>query len=215
MLASYYPRAMAPEIGPEIRAPLSFMHGHLSGLLQFDENVVPIKVVVEREGRLVAPVMVAMLTAGETVLYLPDEEKESMHLTVTLEEFKETGPDGELADRWRIYHGEPEDLRWAVMHIEAARLNGVFYDGDGLLIPNALGSVEAAICRWANENVIDGLRAACFEQCDLELNDPKLVGVDQLGFDVRGRFEVVRLQPQTIIESEEQAYDVLRNLTSI
>ena len=83
---------MAPEINPEIRTPLAFMHGHLAGLFRFDENVVPMKVAIENEGRLVAPMMVAMLTAGDTVLYLPDEEESSMHIMVTLEEFQGERP---------------------------------------------------------------------------------------------------------------------------
>ena len=59
MLASYYPRAMTPEINPEIRTPLAYMHGHLSGLFRFDENILPMKVVIENDGRLLAPTMVA------------------------------------------------------------------------------------------------------------------------------------------------------------
>ena len=214
MLASYYHRAMSMELDPQIRKALAFMHGHLSGLIRFDENVVPMKVVVENEGRLVAPVMVAMLTAGDTVIHLPDEEETSMHLMVTLEEFEESGPDGEMADRWRIYHGEPEDLKWAVMHIDAVRLDGVFYDGDGLLVPNRLAQVESASCWWANENLGDGLRAACLAAHDLELNDPRLVGVDPLGFDVRGRFDIVRLEAGTPLESEESARTELQRITS-
>lgn len=205
---------MTPEINPEIRTPLAYMHGHLSGLFRFDENILPMKVVIENDGRLLAPMMVAMLTAGDTVLFLPDEEEPSMHLMVTLEEFEESGPDGELADRWRIYHGEPDDLRWALMHVDAARLDGVFYDGDALLMPNQLGSVEASICRWANETIVEGLRAACLQQHEIELNDPRLVGVDSLGFDVRGRFGLVRLESQSTLESEEQARAELSRLTS-
>ena len=144
--------------------------------------MLPIQTVIDKEGRLVAPVMVAMLTAGETVLYLPDEEDSSLHVMVTLEQFEESGPDGHLADRWRIYHGEPDDVRWAIMHIEAARLDGVFYDGDGLLVPNLLGGVEASICRWANENLVDGMRAACLREQEIEIKEPRLVGVDQLGW---------------------------------
>lgn len=203
-----------PMIDPELRLPLGWLHGHLSGLFRFDENVMPMKVVVEHEGRLVAPVMVAMLTANETVLYLPDEEESSLHLMVTLEQFEENGPDGHLADRWRIYHGEPEDVRWAIMHIEAGRLEGVFYDGDGLLMPNALGPFESGICRWANEERVDGLRAACLREREIEISEPRLVGVDPLGFDVRGRFEVVRLDAEAPMRSEEEARSTLERKTS-
>ena len=203
-----------PFIDPELRLPLGWLHGHLTGLIRFDENVLPIKVVIDNEGRLVAPVMVAMLTAGETVLYMPDEDESSLHLMVTLEQFEEEGPDGHLADRWRIYHGEPDDVRWAIMHIEAARLNGVFYDGDGMLMPNVLGRAEASICRWANENLVDGMRAACLREREIEINEPRLVGVDQLGFDIRGRFEVVRLDAGTTMSTETDARETLERKTS-
>ena len=201
-------------ITSEIRGPLAFLRGHLEGLIRFDENVLPIKVVVDPDGRIVAPVMVAMLTAGDTVLHLPDEGEESMHVMVTLESFEEKGRDGALADRWRIYHGEPEDVRWAIMHIDAARLDGVFYDGDALLVPNVMRASEPAICRWANESLTEGLRAACLGQKRIELNEPRMVGVDPLGFDVRGRFDVVRLDVEDQIHDEESARNALEGMIS-
>ena len=212
MLARYHRRTMETGIPDQIRQPLAFLRGHLEGLIRFDENVLPIKFVVEPEGRIVAPVMVAMLTAGDTVLHLPDEEEHSMHVMVTLESFEEQGRDGGLADRWRIYHGEPEDVRWAIMHIDAVRLDGVFYDGDALLVPNALHRIEPAVCRWANQSMIDGMRSACLEQKRIELNEPMMVGVDPLGFDVRGRFEVVRLDVEGQIHDEESARSALEGL---
>jgi hypothetical protein len=203
-----------PLIDPEVRPPLDWMHGHLAGTFSFDENIMPMKVVVDHEGRLVSPVMVAMLTSEQTVLYLPDEGESTLHIMVTLEQFDENGTDGHLADRWRIYHGEPDDVRWAIMHIEAARLDGVFYDGDGLLVPNALGGVEANICRWANEELVDGLRAACLREREIEIKEPRLVGVDPLGFDVRGRFDVVRLDSPTVMTTEQDARLVLGKKTA-
>ena len=203
---------MNNEIDPDIRTVLEYLHGHLEGLIRFDENVIPIKIVIDQEGRIIAPVMVAMLTAGDTVLHIPDEEDDSLHIMVTLEGFEESGVDGELADRWQIYHGEPEDVRWAIMHIDAARLDGLFYDGDALLVPNPLAGCEAAICRWANQELVEGMQKACFEQNDVELNDPKLVGVDPLGFDVRGRFQVMRLASPEYLVDEEAARSVLSGL---
>jgi hypothetical protein len=203
---------MSNEIDPDIRTVLEYLHSHLEGLIRFDENVIPIKIVIDQEGRIVAPVMVAMLTSGDTVLHMPDEEDESLHLMVTLEAFEETGVDGELADRWQIYHGEPDDVRWAIMHIDAARLNGLFFDGDALLIPNSLAGSEAAICRWANEELTEEMKKYCFEKNGVELNDPRLVGVDPLGFDVRGRFRVVRLASPEYLADEEAAKSVLARL---
>lgn len=203
---------MSNEIDPDIQTVLEYLHGHLEGLIRFDENVIPIKIVIDQEGRIVAPVMVAMLTAGDTVLHMPDEEDDSLHIMVTLEGFEETGVDGELADRWQIYHGEPDDVRWAIMHIDAARLDGLFYDGDALLVPNPLAGCEAAICRWANQDLVEGMQRACFEQHEVELNDPRLVGVDPLGFDVRGRFQVMRLTSPEYLADEEAARSVLTRL---
>ena len=214
MLARYHRHTMDTGITQQIREPMAYLRGHLAGLIRFDENVLPIKVVIAPDGRLVAPVMVAMLTAGDTVLQLPDEEEDSMHLMVTLESFEAKGPDGALADRWRIYHGEPEDVRWAIMHLDAARLAGVFYDGDALLVPNILTRSEPTICRWANESLVDGLRSACMKQKKIELNDPRLVGVDPLGFDVRGRFDVVRLDAPELIHDEAQARSMLEAVIS-
>ena len=203
---------MNNEIDPDIRTVLEYLHSHLEGLIRFDENVIPIKIVVDQEGRIVAPVMVAMLTSGDTVLHMPDEEDDSLHVMVTLEAFEETGVDGELADRWQIYHGEPDDVRWAIMHIDAARLDGLFYDGDALLVPNSLAGCEAAVCRWANEELVEGMQKACFKQNGVELNDPRLVGVDPLGFDVRGRFQVMRLNSPELLVDEEAARVVLARL---
>ena len=92
-------------------------------------------VVSPADGRLVAPVMVAMLQAEETVLFVPEVGEGALELLVTLYEFDEHGPEGGLTDRWRIHHGEPSDVRWAHLDLDAAKHDGVVIDGDALLMP--------------------------------------------------------------------------------
>ncbi|MFO0874013.1 MAG: hypothetical protein U0575_08595 [Phycisphaerales bacterium] len=177
---------------PFVERALRHLRGHLSGVLRFGEHVRPLKVVVAPDGRLVAPVMVAMTQSFDTVLSLPDDNDESLHVQVTLEPFEERGPFGHLADRWRMYHGEPPDVRWALMAIDAARFEEQFLDGIGLQRPNPLAGDEARLCKAINGRR-DDLRRACERTIARRLDEPVLVGVDPLGFDVRGAFEIFRL----------------------
>ena len=61
---------------------------------------------------------------------------------------------------------------------------------------------------------MDGLRAACLREREIEIKEPRLVGVDPLGFDVRGRFDVVRLDSPTVMTTEEDARLVLGKKTA-
>jgi hypothetical protein len=94
--------------------------------------------------------MVAMLTAGDVVLHLPDEDEDALQLMVTIEPIDEHGPDGGLADRWRIHHGEPPDVRWGAMTIDAARFRGYFLDAEAFALTNPLAADEVALCSEAN-----------------------------------------------------------------
>lgn len=199
---------------PAIELALEFLHGHLSGLLRFDGDVRPVKIVIDDEGRIVAPAMVAMLRSLDTTLMLPDEEDESLHLQVTLEEFEESGPHAALADRWRIYHGDPPDVRWARMTIDAARFEGLFIDGEALTRPNPLSASLPAICRALNNGHADALRAACLKVASLGIERPVVVGVDPLGVDVRGAFDVVRLPADDPLRGEADAIALVRGLAA-
>jgi hypothetical protein len=195
-----------------ILAARAFLRAHLSGTIAFDGEFVPIKVVPTPDGALVAPVMVAMLRTFDNALFLPDEGEDAMHMQVTLEEIHDRADDAALCDRWRIYHGEPEDVRWARISIDAARFRGMMFDGLALMEPNALAAVEARICREVNSSMADVLRAAVATVTGLEIEAPRLVGVDPLGFDVRGRFDVIRLPADPPIADEEDAVAALEEL---
>ena len=108
-----------------------------------------------------APVMVAMLRSFDVVIFVPREDDAAMQLQVTLEEITDSGLNAAGCDRWRIYHGEPEDVRWARFMIDAAKFDGRMYDGLVLMEPNRLADIEAGICKRVNAEMRDALRNAC------------------------------------------------------
>jgi len=172
-----------------------FLRGHLSGELQFDEHLRPLNIVIGHDGRIAAPVMVAMLESAETVLFLPQADENAFQMLVSLEQFAEEGAAGHLADRWRIYHGEPEDVRWAFFHPDAVRFRGAVIDGDAVAQPNPLRSIEPAVCRDVNTTRRDALRSLVKRTTNLDLEDhAMLVGIDPHGLDVRGPFDIVRVE---------------------
>jgi hypothetical protein len=199
---------------PSIDEAYEFLRGHTTADLRFDEHTRPIKYVISPgDGRLVAPVMVAMLQSADTVLFVPDFADEAMEIQVTLEPFEEHGSRGALADRWRIYHGEPHDVRWALLSIDAARYAGLVIDGRALMRPNPLAAAEGRICRDMNQDR-DTLRRLCahFSPTHMEIESPIMVGIDPSGFDVRARFDVVRVHSLREMRTDQEARAVLEEM---
>jgi hypothetical protein len=190
----------------------AFLRANLAGTIGFDGEFVPLKVVVAPDGALIAPVMVAMLRAFDVVIFLPEESDDAMQLQVTLEEIQDKGEHAALCDRWRIYHGEPEDVRWARISIDAAKFDGRMFDGLALMQPNPLAEAEARICRQVNAELREQLRKACRAVAKVEIEEPRLVGIDPLGLDVRGRFEIIRLDADPEITDEADALAALEDL---
>lgn len=211
-VASYHRRVSQASEQDVIGTAHEWMRSHLSGFIRFDGERVAIKVVVAPDGHLIAPVMVAMLMATEVVLELPDDGDAGLHLMVTLERFEERGERGALCDRWRIYHGDPPDVNWASIGIDAARFNGYFVDGDALMQANPLADGETAACSAINRGdrtVIARAARACGGH---DLASPRLVGIDPAGADVRSDFGVVRLRWPAPISSAAGAAGALAAL---
>ena len=204
------------EIPEQLRPAIAFLRGNLSGLLRFDTEYMPIRVVIAPDGRLVASVMESMLRSTDCALHLPEEpddrDNEVIQIMVTLDRFEESGTDGELADRWRIYHGDPPDVRWATMAIDFCKFRDLAIDGEAMMQPNPLAEDEPSICRRFNESAGDDLRRLVLRATEVELEDPKIVGVDSLGFDVRGRFEIARIDFEDLVDSSEIACDAINSL---
>ncbi len=181
-----------------------WLRGHLAGFLRFDGERIALKIAPMPDGTFVAPVMVAMLMAADIVLELPDDGENDLHLMVSLEKFDERDDTNGCADRWRTYHGDPPDVNWARITIDAVKFRGYFIDGEVFVRPNALGLEESPICRMINRTKRDTVRAAIFEQFHADAENPLVVSVDAGGFDVRRQFDVLRLScPSDCVISDE------------
>ena len=146
-------------------------------------------------------------------LVKPTEEgEEPIQLQVELQKFSENGPDGALADRWQIYHGEPPDVNWATFEIDAVRYGELFLMGEAIQVANPLGNAEPGICREINAHQVDALRAVVIGEAKVELDSPRLVGVDPLGFDVRGLYEVIRIPIPGLLMDADAAQQQLEAL---
>jgi hypothetical protein len=172
-----------------------FLRAHLSGRIRFDGERVELRVAPAPDGTLVAPVMVAMLRSVDTVLELPDDSEDGIQLQVTLAQIEESGADGALCDRWCIYHGEPPDVRWAKILIDAARYKGYFVDGQAIVRANPFAAQEPALCKELNAGCRDAVvRAAeTVPSGGHRLVDPRVVGVDPWGIDARAQLGVARI----------------------
>jgi hypothetical protein len=197
---------------PALEEAIAFLRGNLTGLFRFEGDVRPVKIIVAPDGTLVMPAMVAMLRSLDTTLYLPDEEESSMHLHVSLQEFQEAGPQAALCDRWRIYHGDPPDVRWGLLTVDAARYDGLFIDGEALHRANPLAAIEPALCKRLNTERTNDIRAACRIRNEIVIEAPKVVGVDPYGFDVRGAFDIIRLESPIVLTREKDVMQALDEL---
>ena len=193
-----------------------WLRGHLGGFLRFDGERIAIKIAPMADGTFVAPVMVAMLMAADTVLELPDDGEDDLHLMVSLEKFDERDDTSGCADRWRTYHGDPPDVNWARITIDAVKFHGHFIDGEVFVRPNALGTQESPICRAINRTKRDLVRTAIFQQFRADAEDPLVVGVDADGFDVRRQFDILRLRTPTdgVVSDEASALKALESLAN-
>lgn len=196
--------------GPTLEEAMQFFRAERCGELMFDEHVRPLKFITDNEsGHIVAPVMVAALEAAHQLLYVPEEGDDAMQMLLTLEKFDgENHPD---VDRWRIYHGEPEDVRWARAHIESVRWGPMVFDGDAFMIANPLKEVEPRICKKLNADR-ELLRRICKNVGHAQVAEPVCVGVDPDGLHIRAHFGVNRVYFEKRAESAEEAEEFVEAL---
>ena len=171
---------------------LEFLHANLKGFIRFDGDRVAIKVIVAPDGAIVAPVMESMLLAVDVSLELPDDGEDGLQVMVTLERLDPEGPQAGLCDRWRAYHGDPEDVRWATMQIDASRFRQWFVDGEALTEANPLAKDEPSLLKALNAQPRSFLKAFC-TTCKVDCKDPVAVGVDPGGIDIRRAHDTDRL----------------------
>lgn len=153
--------------------------------------------VINRHGVLVIPVMVAMLQPCDIVMFIPEYCDDCMEMHISVQEFKEEGENASLADRWQVYHGLSPDVQWATVEIDAARFHEAFIDGEQLQRENPMFAFEPELCKDLNENHVEHLIEICKKHTNVAVQDPVVVGVDPLGFDIRASFGIIRVPAST------------------
>ena len=116
-----------------------------------------------------------------------------------------------MADRWRIYHGDPPDVHWAFLEIDAARQGEWVVDGPPLMRVNPLAGPEPKLCREINQGDRAGLAGVC-RRAGFDVQEPLVVGIDPLGFDVRRQYDVVRVPapaPMLDADAVRQAFEAM------
>jgi hypothetical protein len=177
-------------------AAWKFLRCNSTGTLRFGDNLHDVSYVFVNDGSMIIPAMVAMLQPQDLVMYVPEYAEDCIEMHVTLEQFSENGAGGVYADRWQMYHGEPPDVQWAKVAIDAARFHDMFVDGEGLQRENKIAGDEPSLCKELNRDISE-VAKACKRIARVEVEVPVVVGVDPLGVDVRARFGIVRLASET------------------
>jgi len=205
---------MPPESDQDaLGSALETLRAHRAGELAFGEHVRPLRFVqMPDDGRIVFPAMQAMLDAPELVLFIPEESDEALQLLLTAEPVEAHAHAG--PDRWRIHHGEPQDIHWVAAWVDAARRGPFVFDGDAMMQSNPLAGEEAALCKRANADE-RALLDAADRATGRKNQEPRCVGADPWGLHVRTYFDVVRLPfrvedaPVGSREAAERAVDHL------
>ena len=174
-----------------------YLRSNSTATIKFYEHTLDVSYVINHEGVLVIPAMIAMLQPCDIVMFIPEYCEDCIEMHVSLQEFKEEGEHASLADRWQVYHGVSPEVQWAMLEIDAARFHEVFIDGEQLQRENPLGELEPALCKDLNENHIEHLIEICKKHTNVAVQDPVVVGVDPLGLDIRASFGIIRVPTKT------------------
>ena len=162
-------------------------------------------------GAFVFPVASTALRGEEVVLWLPEERNDAMQILVMLEEI-----DGDLsasADRWRIYHGSPGQIHWVNATLMAVRFGSMVADAEQIDLTNALAADEPRLCKKYNaDHELLGRAARTMDP--RAKGEGVLVGVDPMGFDIRTRFDIVRVPFGERLVDAEKADAKVQNLLS-
>lgn len=148
---------------------------------------------------LIAEHIVDVPSSG--VLCIPDDSPDSLQLTLKLASTTDDAL-SHAADRFRAYHPTTNG-RWILADILCAKLATIVLDADELpLHPTLPSAAQSAARRHLNADP-HRLAALCKALLNIDIDTPLVVGIDELGIDVRTTFSPVRLKlpiPATIAE---------------
>jgi len=187
--------------------PVRFARRFYSAIITVDEVLHRRNIVIDPDtGEFVAALPPSLEDAESVVLHVPDESRESLQL---MAECRSLDANRDAAcDRLLIYHGRAEgakfvamrpiDVKWALGTVQI----------ENFLLSNPLAKEEPRLCRLLNADT-DALGALVLKLSGRSTIEPKAVGVDALGLDVRTRTGVARVEfagpvtPQDVLPTIE------------
>jgi hypothetical protein len=195
-----------------IRA-LEHLRAHREGVLIADGLASRIRFVIDSvTGRIVFPTTTPVAEAAELVLFVPEEDPVGTPELQLLLTARPLDPSADPAcDRWEAYHGEPRLTRWAACSIDSVKFAGEVADGEIFNRASMLRKAEPALCRLLNADPAR-LSALCAAKAGVLPREPRAVGVDELGADVRARFGIVRIPFPRPATDQQDAENLVRGL---
>jgi len=189
---------------------LALLRGHSTGTLLVDGTATPVLYIVDpRAGSLILSVEREMTEGDDTVLVIPEDSFEAP-MRASLELGEE--PEGEATDRYMAYHTRQPMPMWARGAISFVKVDsGSVVGQEEIEAPNPLVDALPGLCKKLNSDQ-RALREVCKLLAKADIDEPVAVGIDDLGFDVRARFGVVRVELPAPVRSAEEAEDVIAAL---
>lgn len=183
------------------REPVRFLRRHFSGTIVSDEVVLKRNFVIDpRSGEFVAALPPNVEESHSVVLHVPDESDSALQLLVECRAL-DAMRDG-ACDRLLIYHGRSEGARFMGMTPIDGKLDEKSFQIEKKFASNPLWEDEPRLCRILNADS-GALGALVRSMGGRELIEPKAVGVDDMGLDVRTRTGMVRLEfEQRLVAAE-------------
>jgi hypothetical protein len=191
------------------------LRARLRGCLCINGQFVEVRMVLASDGTPVTELPATPRRPTDGVLFLADEGKAWMQLEVKLEEAEERHELANLSRRWRNYYGDPQDTRLMRIAIRSVQFRGHHFDGSVLIEPNSLAGIEPVICDQLNSSMRSEIRIAAAGMAGRDVVEPRIVGADPSGFDVRddlGITRVPRKRSSGFAVDSEEVDDALEEL---
>lgn len=202
---------MHPDHHNAIVRALRLLRGHTRSTLLVDSTPYEemLYIIDPRSGSLILSVDHELLEGTDIVLVIPQDTFDAP-MRVSLE--LSTQIDEEPCDRFMAYHTRQPGAVYVRGKINFAKIDsGEVISQSELETPNPLINELSGLCKKLN-NDRKALREVCKLLTRIEIDEPVAVGVDDLGFDVRARFGVVRVELPSRVDTGTQAEDVIAAL---
>ncbi len=186
------------------------LRGHTSGTLLLDGLPYSMLYMIDpRTGSLVMSIEEEMINARDAVLVVPEDTFDApMRLSIDFDPSIQE----EACDRFLAYHLHEPSSMWVHGRINFAKLeSGAVVSQDEIEQTNPLINELSGLCKKL-KNDRKALKLVCKLLTKADLDEPTAVGIDPIGFDVRGSYGVLRVEFPSPVDDAKQAEDVLAAL---